>query len=148
MRLLLDTNVLIDLVANREPFAADARRLCVASVFGDVQLWVTTQSFADAYYVLRRSASEQEVKRALLGSLDRLLACSTSPSDLRPALESNWPDIEDYLVAHATKRVNADLFVTRDTELASRCAMPVATPRQTLDLLRDEKGLVYEDVEF
>lgn len=65
MKLFLDTNALIDLVARREPYVSDVGKLCIAAYFGDVQLWASTQSYADAYYVLRRAASESEVKKAL-----------------------------------------------------------------------------------
>lgn len=57
MKLFLDTNALIDLVARREPYVSDVGKLCIAAYFGDVQLWASTQSYADAYYVLRRAAS-------------------------------------------------------------------------------------------
>lgn len=50
MKLFLDTNALIDLVARREPYVSDVGKLCIAAYFGDVQLWASTQSYADAYY--------------------------------------------------------------------------------------------------
>ena len=65
MKILLDTNALIDLVAVRGPYVNDIKKLCLAAVFGDLQIWASTQSYADAYYVLRKHAPAEEVKHAL-----------------------------------------------------------------------------------
>lgn len=149
MKLLLDTNILLDLIWKREPFYADVEKLCVAAAFGDVQLWVTTQSFADAYYLYCGEASRKKAKQALLETLDLLLPCSTSSADLKPALESDWSDIEDYLIVHAAKRIKADFFITRDAEIAAKSPVPALTAGEFLDHLEREHGLVYEaDLEF
>ena len=63
--------------------------------FGDLQIWASTQSYADAYYVLRKHAPAEEVKHALLATLDIFMVCGTYAADLRGALESDWSDIED-----------------------------------------------------
>ncbi len=146
MKLLLDTNALIDLVANRIPYAADVRKLCIAATFDDVQLWAAVQSYADAFYVLRKSAPERKVKDALLATLEFIRPCSTYAADLRPALESNWPDVEDYLVAHASKHVSAAFLVTRDADMARRSPIKALTAREFLEYLESEKGLVYDEV--
>lgn len=148
MRLLLDTNVLLDFVADRMPFASDVRKLCIASSFGDVQLWVSAQSYADAYCVLRNSASESDVKRALLATLEFFVPCGTYAADLKPALESDWHDLEDYLIAFSSKRVDADFFITRDAEVAQKCPVPVMTAHDFIQYLETEHGLVYEDIDF
>lgn len=145
MKLLLDTNVLIDFIADREPYAADVRTLCIASTFGDVQLWVSTQSYADAYYSLRKFAPEEEVKSALLASLEFFVPCGTHAADLRPALESEWHDIEDYLIAYSTKRMGAVSLITRDKEMARKSPVPAYTAAEFLKYLETEHGLVYGD---
>ena len=148
MKLLLDTNILIDLVAKREPYVHSIHKLCIAKVFGDVQLWVSAQSYADAYYVLRKKASEANVKHALLSTLELFTPCGTYASDAQAALKSDWHDIEDYLIAHATKHISADAMITRDTEMIAKCPIKAMTPAEILRHLEKDKGLVYEDVEF
>lgn len=146
MKLLLDTNVLIDLTAKREPYVHDIRKLCIAKVFGDVQLWVSTQSYADAYYVLRKSASEADVKRALLSTLELLTPCGTYAPDIEAALKSDWHDIEDHLIAHASKHINADAMITRDAEMIEKCPVKAVTPAEALAYLEEREGLVYEEI--
>ena len=146
MKLFLDTNALIDLVARREPYVSDVGKLCIAAYFGDVQLWASTQSYADAYYVLRRAASESEVKKALGATLEFFLVSGTFAADLKPALASDWHDIEDYFIAHSASRVGADYLVTRDKELAAKSLVKAMTASEVLRYLDKERGLVYDEV--
>lgn len=149
MKLLLDTNILIDLVTKREPFGTDARKLSVAALFKDVQLWVTTQSYTDAQFILGRTYDKDEVWQALLETLELFIPCAVNASDLKPALESEWEEAEDYLIAHAAKRIKADFFITRDAETAAKSPVPAFTTSEFLDHLEREQGFVYEaDIEF
>lgn len=146
MKLLLDTNALIDLVACRAPFDADIRKLCIAASFGDVQLWASTQSFADAYYVLRRSASESAVKQALLATLEFILPCGTHAADVEPALRSDWHDIEDYLIAFSSRHIRADRLITRDGEMMQRSPIEAMDAGTFLRSMEAERGLVYDEI--
>ena len=148
MKLLLDTTALIDFLAGRRPYADAVCKLCIGSVFGDLQLWVSTQSFVDAYYVLRKSNDEAAVKQAMLASLEFFLPCGTYAADLKPALESDWPDVEDYLVAYSTKHIQADYLITRDTELIDRSPVPALSAAEFLVYWEETQRLVYDEVEL
>lgn len=148
MKLLLDTNALIDFLACRKPYVDAIRKLCIGSVFGDLQLWVSTQSFADAFYVLRKSKDEAAVKQAMLASLEFFLPCGTYAADLKPALESDWPDLEDYLVAHSTKHIQAEYLITRDTELIDRSPAPALDAAAFLAYWEETQRLVYDEIDL
>lgn len=149
MKLLLDTNVLIDLLEPREPYASDVRKLCIAAEYGDVQLWSCVQSFADAYYVLtRRGATEDAVKKALLALLDFFTPCNTYASALRPALSSDWQDVEDYLIAYSSKSIGADLLITRDKEMSALSPVRAMTAHEFLKMMEEDHGLAYDEVDL
>lgn len=145
MKILLDTNALIDLVAVRRPYVNDIKKLCIAAVFGDLQIWASTQSYADAYYVLRKHAPAEEVKHALLATLDIFMVCGTYAADLRGALESDWSDIEDYLIAHASKHIPAKYLITRDKELVEKSPIKAMSAQEFLNVLEHEYGLTYDE---
>lgn len=148
MKALLDTNILLDLVAKRHPFFEDIKELCIAAAFGDVQLWLTTQSYADAYYVLSRKTSTKEAKRMLLGTLDTFLTCGTYAEDLKPAFESSCEDVEDYMIVAASKHIGADFFVTRDEEIKEHCSLQAMNARELLSLLQETNGCDYAQIEI
>lgn len=64
MRVLLDTNVLIDLYTQRPPEGDIAQKLLVMKEFGDVELWVSAKSFTDVFYVLHKTYSSDYVQSA------------------------------------------------------------------------------------
>ena len=148
MKLLLDTNALIDFLAGRKPYVDAVRKLCVGSVFEDLQLWVSTQSFADAFYVLRKSIDETVVRQAMLASLEFFLPCGTYAADLKQALESDWSDLEEYLVAYSTKHIQADYLITRDIELADRSPIPAFDAAAFLAYWEETQRLVYDEIEL
>ena len=51
MKLLIDTNVLLDVFLCREQFVADAKKLFIMKQFRDAELWIAAQSYTDLYYV-------------------------------------------------------------------------------------------------
>ena len=127
MKILLDTNALIDLVAVRRPYVNDIKKLCIAAVFGDLQIWA------------------EEVKHALLATLDIFMVCGTYAADLRGALESDWSDIEDYLIAHASKHIPAKYLITRDKELVEKSPIKAMSAQEFLGVLEHEYGLTYDE---
>lgn len=148
IKVMLDTNALIDLVAPREPYAADIKKLCVAAAFGDLQIWASTQSYLDAYYVLSKNAPVDEIKHALLSTLDVFMVCGTYAADLRNALESDWKDIEDHMLAHSGKHIPAKYLVTRDEELVEKSPVKAMTAKELLKLLEEEHGVTYDEFDI
>lgn len=146
MRLLIDTNVLLDYYGRRAPFFEDAKRLRVAALFGDVELWVAAQSFTGAERVLRRFAPT-EVLRAMMGeSLAFLSIASSSAADVEEGIRSGWPDLEDFLVARCAERARADFLLTRDEKGFARSAVPVLSPAGFFEMLERDHGIAYDEV--
>ena len=57
------------------------------------------------------------------------MVCGTYAADLRGALESDWSDIEDYLIAHASKHIPAKYLITRDKELVEKSPIKLCLPK-------------------
>lgn len=146
MRLLLDTDVLLDYYLRRRPFFKSAATLRVAQAYGDVDLWACAQSFSDAEYVMRKLAPLEDVRAAMAESLRFLRVCSTVAEDVAPGLASGWGELEDCLIARAAERIEADYLVTRDARGFGRSPVPAIAPDDLVDLLRREYGLEYEEV--
>ena len=145
MRLFLDTTVLIDYYARREPFYDDTLKLRIAAFFGDVDLWVCTQSFVDAEYILRKAVPITELRSMMAASLEFLNVAAPLADQLPDALASNWPDLEDCLIAHCARNARADFLVTRDTLGFTNAPVPVLTPRGVIERLEGE-GISYDEV--
>ncbi len=150
MRVLLDTNVLIDLIACREQFLRETHLLKAVAVCGDVEVWVSAKSFTDVFYVCHKGGhfSSEELQNAFLQNLTVLKTCSVTGEDIALAASRKWPDFEDCLVALCAEKVGADFLLTRDAQGFSRSAVRTCTPKEFFALLQTEQGVVYEEIDW
>ena len=129
----LDTHVVIDYLAEREPFWADAAELMQAGLDGQVRLYVASLSFANIYYTLRRATSAPQA-RGFVAKLAKLVEIVTvDASVIQQAINSAFTDFEDgiqYFAAAA--RPEIELIVTRDLRDFTASTLPVALPAQAL----------------
>jgi predicted nucleic acid-binding protein len=146
MRLLLDTNVLIDYFASREPYVQDALRLRIMQEFGDVELWASIQSFADIAYVLRNETDTRKLQDAFLASLDFLRVCALDQDDLKMACREQWVDFEDCLIEQCSRKVKAEFLLTRDSRGFSQSTATTLSPAEFFSLISEQYGLTYETV--
>jgi len=85
MRLLLDTNVLIDLYTQRPSEGDIAKKLLVMREFGDAELWTSAKSLTDIFRVLHETYSSERIQSAFEESFQWLEVCSVDFGDLRRA---------------------------------------------------------------
>lgn len=146
MKLFLDTNILIDYYACRDPFFKHSKLLWIASIFEDVELWASTQSFIDTEYILRKAIPVQTLRAMMATSLEHLHTTSPTSTDLEDGFKSHWPDLEDFLIARCAENEGADYLITRDTKGFENSNVPALTPQEFFDLMEAKYGVVYEEV--
>ena len=147
MKLLLDTNVYLDFLAQREPYKHEANKLFIASYFGDIELWVSTQSICDAEYIMvRRGHAKADFRRAVLNSSEYIHPCGTHAQDALEALRGEWPDIEDGVIALSSKRIDADYLVTRDSKGFAQAPVRAVSPAEMLSIIERDEGLAYDEI--
>ncbi len=132
----VDTNVLIDLLTQRDRFGQDAAQLLEAAVQQQVRLYVASLSFSHIYYVLRKTNTSTE-RRDKLSKLARLVTVvAVDASVIDQALTSALPDFEDALQYYAASSISAiECLVTRDPKGFVGGKMPVLNPADALRLL-------------
>lgn len=69
-----------------------------------------------------------------------------SAADLLDGLSSDWPDLEDFLVARCAQRVKADFVVTRDLKGFEKSEVTAITPTEFVEITQEELGISYEEV--
>lgn len=158
MRLLVDTNILLDLYKSRAPYAADFKHLLLAKFFGDVELWASSKSFFDACYVCERDIRKNahqfgETERsaltaAILKSTQFFNICSIERSDVEMAFASGWEDVEDALIYSAAQKIKADYIVTRNPKDFTKSRIPILDAREFMEVMERDHNLVYEEVAF
>ena len=133
MRVFIDTNVLIDFVANREGFSEDADKLFALGITGDIKLMTSALSYVTAMYVARKY-EYQDVKEALLALSNFVDVLDLQGNTVIEMLSSDWKDYED-ATQNATALRAGDCIVTRNKKDFSNSSLPVYTPAELLDIL-------------
>lgn len=136
----LDTNVLIDFLTDRQPFAEAANDIFRLAHAGRVKLYVASLSFSTAFYLLRRSlaatgvVNPSAVAQQTLATIKPLLTVVAVDDDtVSGALRANFPDFEDALQSFAAQAVPAiDLLVTRNGKDFRLGSVPIADPATAL----------------
>lgn len=148
MKLLLDTNVLIDYFARRSPYFESWLVLRVMQAFGDAELWTSSKSFTDVFYVLRKQVGSTELQHAFEESASFLRICSIDGNDILSASKARWPDFGDCLIYQAAMKVKADIIVSRDADGFERSKIPVLSPCDLREYMEVEMGTEYDLVEL
>ena len=143
MDLLLDTNILIDHFGNRNGFADDAHKVFAFALFGDATLWAMSSAFVNAFYILRKGRSPEDIQSAFQASYPYVKVCSAGAEDLANATSRQWRDLEDCLVAVCAEKLHADYIVTRDVKGFARSSVPAISPTELLERMR-ERGITYD----
>lgn len=148
MRILLDTNVLIDLYTQRPPESDIAQKLLIMKEFGDAELWASAKSFTDIFYVLHKTYSSDYIQRAFEESFQWLEICSVDNADIRRATSSRWSDFEDCLVSVCAEKIKADFLLTRDEKGFIESRIPTLSPSDFFNHLESEYRVVYDAIDL
>lgn len=128
-----DTDVLIDLLTDREPFSTFAAELFSLAEQKEISIYLTSLSFSNAYYVLRKFGTHDKIISKLkeVRLLTKLLEVNKTSVDL--ALASNFNDFEDALQYYSViQHGKITAILTRNTKDYRHSDFPVLTPETYL----------------
>jgi predicted nucleic acid-binding protein len=133
VKILIDTNIVIDVYAEREGADGSLQvlRLCEA---GLVSGYITTNSVTDIYYVLRKSIGREETDKALLTTLSAVELIEISRNDIFNAFESRVSDFEDAIIVNSAARNGIDYIITRNLSDFKKSSVPALTPEKFLSM--------------
>lgn len=132
MRVLFDTNVVLDHLLERAPFVDAAEQLISLVDAGEVQGVICSTTATTIHYLAARAVgapAATEYLRQLLAIFD--VAC-VDRDVLRDALDAGFTDFEDAVVHEAARHAGAVAIVTRNASDFSRASLPVFTPVELL----------------
>lgn len=115
MRVLIDTNIVLDWLLKREAFQEQAKYIMEKSMFANVDAYLTAHTLSDLFYILRKDFDVKKRKELLLLLCDRLGIIAEDKEIIKYALAKEvWPDLEDGLQMRCADVENLDYIVTRN----------------------------------
>jgi predicted nucleic acid-binding protein len=132
-KLFLDTNIIIDLLSERQPFYNEAAMIFSLADKKEIELSVSALSFATTNYILLQSKKPDDAKQILrkLKLIVKVLCLDDKIVEL--ALnDSNFKDFEDGLQYYTALENGLDALITRNLKDFKKASMPVMTADQYL----------------
>jgi len=140
VKLLVDTNVVLDVVLAREPWAEPAATLLSAIEEGRAAGYIAGHAVTTVHYIVARAAGRGAAADAVADLLHVLSVVPIGADDFRDALTIATPDYEDAVQVIAALRIGADYIATRDARDFRRARVPARSPSQLLPLLAARPG--------
>ncbi|HEY9873437.1 MAG TPA: PIN domain-containing protein [Candidatus Obscuribacterales bacterium] len=138
MRVLLDTNVILDFLLEREPFISDAETVFEAIQSQQIVGYVTATTLTDIFYIVRRETrSIDRARQAVIETLTAMEVCPVDGSILETAIASNISDFEDAVQLACAIANNLDAIITRDVRGFAEATLPILSAGELLERLGD-----------
>ena len=140
MRILVDTNVLLDVLGRREPFYAAAAEIWSLAERGEVRAVVSAISFNNVYYVVGRSEGRAKAAKAMRLIRDVFESVPPDGQIINQAIDAGMDDFEDAVQFHSAIRAKAVYLVTRNPDHFPKSELPILTPEEFLAAWRGKAG--------
>ena len=124
MRVLLDTNVIVDVALERQPYFGNSETVLSLVEQGQIEGYISASTFSDLYYIIRKDKG-RNLTLEFLREISTFCQIATVNQDaINMALAANFKDFEDAIQYSSAVVNNLDAIVTRNPQ-----DFPVATPR-------------------
>lgn len=115
MRVLIDTNVVLDFLQEREPFVDDAAKIFAKIDAGELEGFISAITITNIYYIIRKVSGKIAAQDALAQIMTDLHICAVDRGILEQAIALNFQDFEDAVQCACAIANEVDAIVTRDT---------------------------------
>lgn len=132
-KILIDTNIVIDLLSKRKDFYDDAANLFTQADKKELNLTISSLTFANTNYILTKLKSAKEAREILrkFKVLVELLSLDDKITELALSDET-FPDFEDGLQYYSAIENDIDIIITRNKKDFKNSKLPVLTAREFL----------------
>ncbi len=133
MKVLIDTNLVLDLLLNRKPFVDMAVKVFEHAEKGHIEAYLTANSVTDIVYILRKAYSVDEIREHLQAMFGFIKIMSVTASDIIGAFKLAHPDYEDALLMQCAKAGGVDYVVTRNKKDFLECPVESLSVEEWVD---------------
>ncbi len=133
-RVLVDTNIVLDLLARRQEFILEAQELFTLSDKKELKLYVSSLTFANTYYILSQKMKLGNARKILrkFKVLVEVLPMDDKIIDL--SLESDFKDFEDAIQYHTAIENEVNIIITRNLKDFKTAKIPVLTAKDYIEM--------------
>lgn len=139
MKVLIDTNVIIDALTSREPWNKSAEAIFIMAANHMMDMYITASSATDIYYLVRKHLHSADSAKQVMSKLYSLVGIlSVSGAECVDALASPVNDYEDAVVERVSAKANMDYIITRNVKDYQQGIVKAILPDNLISLMTEE----------
>lgn len=139
MKVLIDTNVIIDALTSREPWNESAEKIFIMAANHIIDMYITASSATDIYYLVRKYLHSTEQAKQIMKKLYSFVGILTvSEAECIDALASAISDYEDAVVERVSAKADIDYIITRNVKDYLQGMVKTILPNNFILLMEEE----------
>lgn len=132
-RVFLDTNIIVDLIADRRPFSKYAIQIFQKAESKELELFTSSHSIATTHYLLKKYLEEKELRDVLYNLLDFVNVVAVDEGIIKKGFRSKHKDFEDSIqILCASSIEKIDCIVSRNTKEFKESEVPAFNPDEII----------------
>ena len=135
MRVILDTNVVLDVLLARKPFVQQAARVFSLAEQSRIEGYLCATTITTVDYLLMRSLPTKDARQAVWRLLELFEIAVVNRPVLEEALRSNMADFEDAVLDQAGRLAGVEAVVTRNAKDFRHASLKIFDPIEFLSQL-------------
>ena len=136
MKILIDTNILLDVIVKREPYFTDSEKIISMCVENKINGCIASHSVINIFYILRKSHTSKERRKILLDLCKIFDVINIDKHKMINALENErFDDMEDCLQSECANSYQANYIITRNVKDFSESKILAIEPKKFIELL-------------
>jgi predicted nucleic acid-binding protein len=136
LKILFDTNVVLDVLLNREPFATDAIMLFNAVESKEITGFLCATTITTIEYLCAKHIGKSATRQTIMSLLQLFLIAKVNQKILIHAANSNFSDFEDAVLYQAGVYVGVDGLVTRNIKDFSLAEYLIYMPSELCKIVK------------
>lgn len=133
MKILIDTNVILDVLCNRQDFVDDSLKVFKYCEANQITGYVSALSIPNIVYIMRKELDSEKIKEILTTLTSIFTVVDLRESDLLKAADMDFSDYEDALQSVCATRTKVNFIVTRNIKDFKNSTVPAIKPSELFD---------------
>ncbi len=130
MRLLIDSNILLDVLMAREEHYMPSYAVWKSCEKGYADGYISSLTFANIVYIMRKQLSYDEIDTLMRNMKNAFHFADLTMSELESAAKMKWRDFEDAIQAETASRIHANYIITRNAKDFARSPVKAVTQEE------------------
>lgn len=140
MKCMIDTNIILDVFLDQEPFSAASKKILSLCETKKILGFISASSATDIFYIVRKRLGNPEKAYEALGHVLNIVKVLTvTNDDVNTAFLNKAKDFEDCLLATCAKSNKCAAIVTRNKEGFQNFGIDLYSPEELLTIVNTEK---------